>query len=72
MPNFETMNREELKTALDRAQAFEQDAKDERSFLGKQTSMHIKVSEFDRLDQDIEKFGGHVQQIEALIANHSA
>lgn len=72
MPNYETLNREELRVALTRARAFLEDAKDERSFIGKQTSMHIKVSELTRLDQDIVKFGGQVVQLEALLSEQAA
>lgn len=72
MPNYDTMNREELEKALERAQALFEDARDERSFLGKQTSMHIKVAEFNRLDQDIEKFRSQVEQLKALIAQKAA
>lgn len=72
MPNYENLDSTELKTALTRAQALLQDATDERSFLGKQTSMHIKVAEFNRLDQDIEKFQARVTELEALLATKAA
>ena len=72
MPNYETLNREELQAALTRAQAFLVDARDERSFIGKQTSMHIKVAELTRLDQDVEKFGAQVAELEELLAAQAA
>jgi len=72
MPNYESMNPEGLRVALARAQAFLQDAIDERSFLGKQTSMHIKVAELVRLDQDVERFGARVDQLKALLADQAA
>ncbi len=72
MPNFESMSHEELKAALERARALLQDATDERSFLGKQTSMHIKVAELKRLDQDIEKFHAQVEEIQALLTTKAA
>ena len=72
MPSYETMNTEELNAALKRSKALLEDAQDERAFLGKQTSMHIKVAEFKRLDQDIERFEGQVKEIEALLAEKAA
>ena len=72
MPNFTEMNLEELQAAKKRAEALLVDAQDERSFLGKQTSMHIKVAEFKRLDQDIEKFTAQVAEIEKLLAAKEA
>ncbi len=72
MPNFDTMNTAELQFALKRAQAYLEDARDERSFTGKQTSMHIKVSELSRLDQDIKKFQAQVTQLETLIEAQAA
>ena len=72
MPSYETMNTEELNEALKRSKALLEDAQDERAFLGKQTSMHIKVAEFKRLDADIERFEGQVKEIEALLAEKAA
>ena len=72
MPSYETMNTDELNAALKRSQALLEDARDERSFLGRQTSMHIKVAELNRLDQDIERYQGRVEQIEALLAEKAA
>jgi hypothetical protein len=72
MPSYENLSTEQLNEALKKSQALLQDARDERAFLGKQTSMHIKVAELNRLDQDIERYQGRVEEIEALIAEKAA
>ena len=72
MPSYENLTREELLIQLTRNEAILQDALDERSFIGKQTSMHIKVAELNRLDQDAERFEGRVAEIKALLAKLAA
>ena len=42
--------------ALKKSQALLEDARDERAFLGKQTSMHIKVAELKREVSDLLEF----------------
>jgi hypothetical protein len=72
MPNYEEMTLEQLRKERERAQALLTDARDERAFLGKQTSMHIKVSELNRLDRDIERFETRLTEIDQLIEKRKA
>ena len=68
MPSYENLTTDELQKQRDRAEALLIDARDERSFIGKQTSMHIKVSELKRLDQDIERFQQRVDELDRRLA----
>lgn len=72
MVDYSKMSDEELKTELEKLEEFQQDARDERAFLGKQTSMHIEVAEFTRIDQEIEKFGERIEEVKRIIAERAA
>lgn len=72
MVDYSKMSDEELKTELEKLEEFQQDARDERAFLGKQTSMHIEVVEFTRIDQEIVKFGERIEEVKRIIAERAA
>lgn len=72
MVDYSKMSTEELTEELSKTEEFLQDAQDERAFLGKQTSMHIEVVEFVRIDQEIEKFEARISEIKRLLEERAA
>lgn len=61
------MSIEDLQKELKKNQALLEDANAERGFLAKQTGMHIKAAEFDRIDRDLARYTNNVSEIQKLI-----
>lgn len=72
MTDIKEMSKEVLEKELKKQQMLLEDIEHERTFLGKQAGMHIKVSEFDRLDRDAEAKKRKIAELEAAIKARSA
>lgn len=68
MVDYSELSLEELIEELQTSELNLEDSEHERVFLGKQQGQHIKATDFERIDRDIEKFGKRVEQIKGLIA----
>ncbi len=68
MKDYSQLNADELQAERKRVQELLQDAEDERRFLGMQSGQHIKVAEFNRIDQDIEKYTSWIKAIDERLA----
>ena len=67
MPDFTGKSKEELRADLTKYEELIVDVQEERSFMAKQANMHIHAADFERLDQDKERFEGYVEEIKKLL-----
>ena len=68
MAEISEMSLEELEIELARKKALLEDILFERSFMGKQTGMHISPEKFKILDNEAEAAGKKIKAIEQAIA----
>ncbi len=67
MADYSQMTMEELQAELEKNQGYLEDAQEERNFMGLQTGQHIKVADFARVDDDIERYQRRIQELQGLL-----
>lgn len=71
MPDYTDLSVDQLKAELERTEVLLQDARDERDFTAKQSSMHINASVFMQLDQDIARYSERIESLRGLLASRA-
>jgi len=67
MTDYNAYTLEELQAELNKAQNMLSEVEDERTFMGKQTGMHISAKEFAKFDREIAKYQEQIAQLEKEI-----